>query len=330
MVHGIKDAVVEDETEGALQYVIGRLRESRAPDDFLVTLESLARQVRQPCVVAVAGPMNAGKSTFINALLQDDCAIVGSTETTATINHFIYGHSAPGRPVICHWRGGQRTEEGFDFLSSLQGNDMATLERSRGIEFLEYRMTNAILRDITVVDTPGTGAAVREREDRTAAFLKLESELRSRHSDETRQIAAGADAVIYLVGAIARVSDHELLQAFVDASAGKSNAMNALGVIGKIDLSVELADRAQELAKDVASQLGSHLNTVVPVSAAVARTVDRISYGGGLSSTPFFRIINAISGDHLSLLFKTRSCFVSMTLKPVRSAPKSVAQCFGI
>src|SRR5262252_9083775 len=73
----------------------------RAPSE---AMGRLAAQVDQPCVVAVVGRMKAGKSTFINALLGEDLARVGATETTATINYFRYGKPNPARPVRCHWQ----------------------------------------------------------------------------------------------------------------------------------------------------------------------------------------------------------------------------------
>ncbi len=101
-----------------------RLREAGLPGEAAADLERLAGQVDQPCVLAVVGRMKAGKSTFVNALLGEDVATVGTTETTATINHFRYGNPAdPERPVRC--RLARRPDEyvSVDFLQSLQGND---------------------------------------------------------------------------------------------------------------------------------------------------------------------------------------------------------------
>ena len=61
-------------------------REARLPAESIRAIERLSGQVEEPCVVAVVGRMKAGKSTFINALLGEDLAAVGVTETTATIN----------------------------------------------------------------------------------------------------------------------------------------------------------------------------------------------------------------------------------------------------
>src|SRR3712207_4190083 len=105
-----------------------RLREAGLPGDLAERLETLAGQVGEPCVVAVVGRVKVGKSTFVNALLGQDLAKVGTTETTATINYFSYldaGHNDydPERPVRVHWRGGQVTDESRAFLDSFHGND---------------------------------------------------------------------------------------------------------------------------------------------------------------------------------------------------------------
>src|SRR5215210_9322909 len=143
-------------------------------------MEGLAKQVHEPCVVAVVGRVKVGKSTFVNALLGEDLAKVGTTETTATINYFAYGQPDPDQPVRCHWRGGKVTNESKAFLDGLQGNDLETLRRADGIDHLEYFLPNPILKQITLVDTPGTGSVVGEHQERTAEFA-LERQLRTRH-----------------------------------------------------------------------------------------------------------------------------------------------------
>src|ERR1700731_4064962 len=107
-----------------------RRRAAGLPEVTAHQMERLAQQVDQPCVVAVVGRVKAGKSTFINALLGEDLAKVGASETTATINYFRHGRPNPERPVRCVWRNGQSTEETPTFLDSLQGNDAETLRRA--------------------------------------------------------------------------------------------------------------------------------------------------------------------------------------------------------
>src|SRR5436309_3113584 len=94
-----------------LDHAAERLSEARVRGEVVRDLRRLETQIEQPCVVAVVGRMKAGKSSFINALLGADLAKVGATETTATINYFRHGPTDPHRPVRCHWRSGNVTDE---------------------------------------------------------------------------------------------------------------------------------------------------------------------------------------------------------------------------
>ncbi len=254
-----------------------RLRQTGLPAELLSALERLAGQVDLPCVLAVVGRMKAGKSTFVNALLGDDVARVGTTETTATINRFRYGNPAdPERPVRCRWRGGRTEDVSRAFLDSLQGNDVEALRRADGIEYLEFLLPNPYLRDVTLVDTPGTLAVVQEHQNRTAEFLNLQNQLRDRHNQETQRIGGEADAVIYLVGPVSRSTDQAFLEEFTQATGGRSRALNAIGVMAKIDLQPEILARRMELAAKMSDQLRDSLNTVVPVSAGIYRSLHQL------------------------------------------------------
>ncbi|MHB1424895.1 MAG: hypothetical protein ACYC3I_17120 [Gemmataceae bacterium] len=96
----------------------------------------------------------------------------------------------------------------------MQGNDLDTLRRAEGIDHLEYFLPLAFLRDVTLVDTPGTAAVVDEHQDRTAEFLQLRKQLRQRQKQDTQRIGSEADAVIYLVGQVPRATDRDFLDEF--------------------------------------------------------------------------------------------------------------------
>ena len=248
-----------------------RLRGVGLPVELAERMERLAKQVHQPCVVAVVGRVKVGKSTVVNALLGEDLAKVGTTETTATINYFTYGNPDPNLPVRCHWRSGKVTDESRAFLDGLQGNDLETLRRADGIDHLEYFLPNPLLKQITLVDTPGTSAVVDEHQDRTAEFMQLNDQLRERHDRDTRRLGDTADAVIYLVGQVAKATDQAFLQEFAQTTRGESSALNAIGILSKIELQPEVLARRHELSAKIASQLKDSLNTVIPVAAGARR-----------------------------------------------------------
>ena len=275
------------------------LRRAHLPAALPEAMERLSAQVDQPCVVAVVGRMKSGKSTFINALLGQDLAKVGVTETTATINYFRHGPTDAAKPVRCHWQNGSITEEDRAFLDGLQGNDVETLRRASGIKHLEYHLLEPYLEHVVLVDTPGTSAVVDEHVQRTAEFLALQSRVRDRHDAETRRLGSEADAVVYLVGQVARETDQAFLQEFAEVTGGRSRALNAVGVLAKIDLHPEILRRRHELASKIGEQLKDSLNTVVPISAGIQRAMDRLRERGDSCIVDFLATLQRIPARRL-------------------------------
>lgn len=307
------DFAVEHSTRDALRAAAELLSEAHAERSTLDDIATLAGEIGEPCIVAVVGQVNAGKSTFINALLGEDLAVVGNAETTATINHFVYASDGASHVVRCHWRNGGVSQETLAFLDSLQGNDEDTLERAADIDWLEYRLAQEILRGITLVDTPGTGTVVREHTDRTAQFLALERTLRARHAEQTSAIHSRADAIVYLVGAVARQTDQELLSAFA-GGAQQDRAMNALGVLAKTDLDDSIFSRRGALSTKIARQLETQLNTVVPVSAALARAAQRIWHASSEDLDAVFTVARSLSAEDLTFLLRNEELFTGVEL----------------
>ncbi len=238
-------------------------------------LQNLKSQVDQPCVLAIAGRVKAGKSSFLNALLGKDLAKVGTTETTATINVFRKGTPPdPNRPVLVVWANGRQTFETKEFLDSLQGSDNATLRKAEGIKRLDFLLSDPIFDEVTLVDTPGTDAIVGEDGEAHQKVTEEYFNLRQRHSRETQEQTESADAVVYLIGQVANASMQWFIQEFQAATNGNSSAMNAIGVMAKVDFSDEIIRQRDELASSIALKMQNELNTVVPVSAGVWRTLD--------------------------------------------------------
>ncbi len=103
------------------------------------TLQKSIRQLDELFLLVVVGEFNSGKSAFINALLGERFLEEGVTPTTAQICILHHGESA-SREV---------TEDGVIALS----------------------YPAAFLREINIVDTPGTNAIIRRHEQLTQEFV---------------------------------------------------------------------------------------------------------------------------------------------------------------
>jgi small GTP-binding protein len=123
--------------------LLGDLREllARLPatDDDLATLTASIRQLGDIFLLVVVGEFNAGKSAFVNALLGTAVFEEGVTPTTARIQ------------IV---RRGEVSGAGEDE----RGNHVITAP----VE---------LLRDLQIVDTPGTNAIHREHERLTREFV---------------------------------------------------------------------------------------------------------------------------------------------------------------
>ncbi len=113
--------------------------ENHADTKDLVLLDDLLFQLDDLFMLVVAGEFNSGKSAFINALLGENILDTGITPTTAEITILRYG------------------------------KEKAISKGVKGQQIL--RIPNSNLIDISIVDTPGTNAILREHEELTTDFI---------------------------------------------------------------------------------------------------------------------------------------------------------------
>lgn len=244
-------------------------------------IDAMLERVDQPCELAIVGRVKAGKSSFLNALLGEELAMVGETEMTATINFFKYGSPKDkDHPVRVVWEDGSEEWQTRAFLDSLQGNTKEVLDKASKIDHLEYFVQNPILNNVTLVDTPGTGSIVDEHEERTNEYLRAGKEkLREKHNEQSVNLKNRADAVIVITE---RVPTNET-STLVSNLSMDTSAFNALGVMTKIDseLNVTLEDWNRR-STQYAEMLRNQLNTIIPISASIYKTVKKLEPTGRL------------------------------------------------
>jgi small GTP-binding protein len=184
--------------------------------------EALAASIRQLdelFLLVVVGEFNAGKSAFINALVGRRVLQEGVTPTTARIHLITYGAE----------EGSGADERGMSIVTA-------------PVEWL---------RDVRIVDTPGTNAIVREHEQLTTAFVPR------------------SDLVLFVTSADRPFTETE--RAFLDLI--RNWGKKIVIVVNKVDIFEEPRERDEVLdfVRDAARRLLGLTPEVFGVSARLAQ-----------------------------------------------------------
>ena len=208
------------QTRETLGDIRDTLAESGANKSDRDALADSVRQLDELFLLVVAGEFNAGKSTFINALLgKPNLLQEGVTPTTSQIYLLKHGENEEQAP------------------------------REKGVWVITSPVE--LLRNINIVDTPGTNAILREHETLTADFIPR------------------SDLVLFLTSADRPFSESE--RAFL--SRIKEWGKKIVLVVNKVDM---LDEEAGELSKVLefvtqsARTLVGDIAAVYPVSARLA------------------------------------------------------------
>jgi len=199
--------LLADVTEG--------LKRSDTSTEVLKALADSVRQLDELFLLVVVGEFNAGKSALINALLGQAVLAEGVTPTTSKIHHVSWGETLEKEP-----------------MGSVGERITAPVET---------------LRQLTIVDTPGTNALDRAHEALTTDYVPR------------------ADLVLFVTSSDRPLSESERLFLESIRGWGKKVAM----VVNKIDIlrsGDEVAEVVEYVAQNSRRLLGLHPE-VFPVSA---------------------------------------------------------------
>src|SRR5438876_9513002 len=203
----------------ALQQLQAAIRPLEPQEDDLNALKQAEADLEELFLLVVVGEFNSGKSSLINAMLGAEVLPEGVTPTTASINLLRYGPQAGERPIS-------------DFV----------VERTYPADFL---------RDISIVDTPGTNAIIR------------------RHEELTRNFVPRSDLVLFITSADRPFTESE--RGFMDTIRewGKKIVL----ILNKIDLlqSQDELDRVLAFIEDNSVTLLGQKPEIFPVSARIGR-----------------------------------------------------------
>jgi hypothetical protein len=247
-----------------------RMAEKFQPYAFLrnqeVELRQLSESLSKPFTLAVFGRMKTGKSSLINALVGKPLAITGVEEATATLNWISYGSSAQVDTVLVHWKDGRVEPIAFERLMDWSGKSAEVLERVSQTAYLQLFAEAARLKEVQIVDTPGTGSVADEHEQVAQQFLSSRAGMDS--EDEGKR----ADALLYVFPPVARGSDEDSLAEFRKTRLPGSDPYNSIGVLHKWDgmESDDIVAEAARKAERLRVSLCDVVSDVIPVSAPLA------------------------------------------------------------
>jgi small GTP-binding protein len=192
-------------------------------------LAKLLTEIDELFLLVIAGEYNAGKSTFVNALLGDEVFAMGDLPTTRAISILRYGDPGPADVV--------------------------------GDHTLVYRYSLDVLRDLEIVDTPGTNSLERMEEEITRGFVPR------------------ADLVLFVTSLLQPLTASEMDFLSHIREWGKK----VIFVVNGVDRrnSDEQLDRVREyLARELSTRLGGPPPTTYFVSALRALRAKQAARGG--------------------------------------------------
>ncbi len=206
------------------------LARAESPRADVDRLAQLVNEMDELFLLVVAGEYNAGKSTFINALLGDDVFATGDLPTTRQISILRHGEPSPPQPA--------------------------------GEHVLLHHYPLDVLRDLEIVDTPGTNSIERMEEEITRGFVPR------------------ADLVLFVTSILQPLTASELGFLSLIREWGKK----VIFVVNGVDRrnSDEQVDRVREyLEREVATRLGGPEPTVYFISALQSLRAKQAARAGG-------------------------------------------------
>ncbi|WP_454299460.1 dynamin family protein [Salana multivorans] len=178
-------------------------RVSRSGTAAAAVAARVVADLESPLRIGVVGRVSAGKSTLVNALLEEDIAPTGAGETTRVPTWFLPSDRWDFAEVV--------TGDGRRVPLGLEGGRIP-LDLPAGVEVsgsaIEVYRQAEVLRSAVIVDTPGTASAL----SRAGSAGALAAH------DSTHRDAARVDALVVVLSRDVGPEDLEVTRALVGTS----------------------------------------------------------------------------------------------------------------
>lgn len=196
---------LESPCQELTQIIQGCVSENLLPETLLQEAQQTINKIKSHNFrIAVVGEFSKGKSTLLNALLEEEIQPVRAIACSGTISVLKYGDS---KRVICRHKDGTETEIPFEEYKvkaaiseeAAVGNRSEELKQSQLSKIIfEHPELDLCRHGVEIIDSPG----LNEHPDRTAITMRL---------------LENTDAVIFLTSALQVLTqgERELLQELI-------------------------------------------------------------------------------------------------------------------
>jgi ribosome biogenesis GTPase A len=117
--------------------------------------------------IVVIGDFKRGKSTLVNALIGEDILPSAVTTETVTINKVSFSETPKVEAVL---KNGTRAMLSYKELQRKSIEKIAE-QLPSDIDFIDVRSNAEILKEITIIDTPGVGDLLKAFDQKVADYL---------------------------------------------------------------------------------------------------------------------------------------------------------------
>ncbi|SHP76952.1 isoniazid inductible protein IniC [Mycobacteroides abscessus subsp. abscessus] len=211
--------------------------------DIETELTTLRADIEDELTIMISGEFNAGKSTFINALLGEKVLSSDVTPETAMVTKLTYGEK---RKVIAHYLNGKSQVYDDVWLEQLTAEREGRFKSIRHqLSHVELQIPIELLKNHTIIDTPG---------------LNANNEY---HTNATERFLARTDFAIFLFHAmnVGTATEINWLKKFNDVG------IQPFGVINRIDELDEEEDDLEGLIDFNKPRIGPAVQELIGVSA---------------------------------------------------------------
>ncbi|MET8446057.1 dynamin family protein [Streptomyces sp. NPDC005209] len=211
--------------------------EKHLPGEDLAPARRRLEEIRQGFEtrlrVALVGRVSSGKSTLVNALLEEERVPTGVTELTFHVTRL---RRAERESLTVHYRDGRpsrrRGVDEFRELVVQAHHDPARQAELRAVDWLDLDLPSAALARFDLVDTPGLDSWLGEDSARTLRFLGRTG---ADVADATVEHASRADALVLVFASGLAESEERLLEDVTGAGLRRVEPLTAVGALTKVE-----------------------------------------------------------------------------------------------